>query len=74
MYIRILILTIKLVDPQGEMLEATWESMDTRLANWKEIPTQLELIVEQFSIPESDSLEMIGCDTRLSSLASLPPV
>ena len=56
------------------MLEATWESVATRLANWKEIPTQLELIVEQFSIPESDSLEMIGCDTRLSSLASLPPV
>ena len=58
------------------MLEATWESVATRLANYKEneIPTPLDLIVEQISIPESDSLVMIGRDTRLSSLASLPPV
>jgi len=62
---------IKLVDPKGEMLEAAWESVATRLANCKdeEIPTQLDLIVEQFSIPESDSLVVVGRDTRLSSPA-----
>ena len=53
------------------MLEATWESVATRLANYKEneIPTPLDLIVEQISIPESDSLVMVESDTRLSSPA-----
>jgi len=60
---------IKLVDPKGEMLEAAWEAVATKLANCKdeEIPTQLEKIVEEFNIPEGDSLVVVGRDTRVSS-------
>jgi len=62
---------IKLVDPAGEMLEAAWESVATRLANCKDedIPAQLDQIVVQFSIPEIDSLVVVGRDTRVSSPA-----
>jgi len=62
---------VKLVDPKGEMLEAAWESVATRLANCKDedIPTQLDQIVEQFSIPEIASQVVVGRDTRVSSPA-----
>jgi len=62
---------VKLVDPKGEMLEAAWESVATRLANCQDqdIPAQLSQIVEQFNIPESDSLVVVGRDTRVSSPA-----
>jgi len=60
---------IKLVDPKGEMLEAAWESVATVLANCidEELPAQLDKIVEQFDIPECDSLVVVGRDTRVSS-------
>jgi len=62
---------IKLVDPKGEMLEAAWESVATKLANCKDadIPSQLDEIVKQFNIPEGDSLVVVGRDTRVSSPA-----
>ena len=42
------------MDPKGEMLEAVWESVATRLAICKDvdIPSQLDEIVKQFKIPE----------------------
>lgn len=60
---------IKLVDPAGEMLEASWESIATGLVNCKDedIPTQLEQIVKQFNIPDCESLVVVGRDTRQSS-------
>ena len=59
---------IKLVDPKGEMLEAAWESVATKLANCKDedIPTELDQIVEQFNIPDIDSQVVVGRDTRVS--------
>ena len=62
---------IKLMDPKGEMLEAAWESLATKLANCKDedIPTVLDQIVEQFNIPEIDSQVVVGHDTRVSSPA-----
>ena len=52
---------IKLVDPKGEMLEAAWENVATKLANYKDgdIPTELDQIVEQFYNPEIDS-QVVG--------------
>lgn len=32
---------VKLVDPLGEMLEAHWEAIATKLANVKYVPTKL---------------------------------
>jgi len=60
---------IKLVDPKGEMLEAAWEGIATKLANCKddEIPSQLDSIIEEFKIPETKSLVIVGRDTRKSS-------
>jgi phosphoacetylglucosamine mutase len=60
---------IKMVDPKGEMLEAAWECVSTKLANYKDedIPNQLDQIGEQFNIPEGDSQVVVGRDTRVSS-------
>jgi len=63
---------IKLVDPMGEMLEQTWESEATALANCSDsdLPVQLERIVTKYSIPTSVSgTVVVGRDTRLSSPA-----
>ena len=62
---------IKLVDPKGEMLEAAWENVATKLANYKDgdIPTELDQIVEQFYNPEIDSQVVVGHYTRVASPA-----
>ena len=62
---------IKLVDPLGEMLEAAWEEIATKLANVDDDKVVLELqsIIKQHNIDTSfPASVIIGRDTRKSSL------
>lgn len=61
---------IKLVDPDGEMLDQAWESYATLLANSTEedLPKYLQEIVDKEKIDLTTSSQVIiGCDTRPSS-------
>jgi len=62
---------VKLVDPKGEMLEFSWESLATDLANAKDddIPSQLQNIISKCGITECEGRVIVGRDTRPSSLA-----
>ena len=62
---------IKLVEPAGEMLEQSWESLATALANCPDsgLAEELEGIVERFSLGRSGGRVVLGRDTRLSSPA-----
>ncbi|CAH1783957.1 unnamed protein product, partial [Owenia fusiformis] len=62
---------VKLVDPLGEMLEASWEPIATSLANVKDadLGSKLEEIIKTVDIDISaPSKVFIGRDTRPSSL------
>nr|CAD7410604.1 unnamed protein product [Timema cristinae] len=62
---------VKLVDPHGEMLEHTWESLATRLANAtdSELKNVLADIVKTEGIDLSKPASVfVGRDTRVSSL------
>lgn len=61
---------VKLVDPHGEMLEASWEGIATKLANVKneDLKSMLAQIVEDCNINLNESASVyIGRDTRPSS-------
>jgi len=62
---------VKLVDPAGEMLEASWEPLATHLANAPdaEIPSQLENIARTCGITPCEGRVIVGRDTRTSSPA-----
>ncbi|CAK9813645.1 Phosphoacetylglucosamine mutase [Anthophora plagiata] len=61
---------VKLVDPAGEMLEATWELIATNLANVEDsnlIFTIKQIIEEQNVDMSTEATVIIGRDTRESS-------
>uniref|UniRef100_A0A3P9K0D0 Phosphoacetylglucosamine mutase n=1 Tax=Oryzias latipes TaxID=8090 RepID=A0A3P9K0D0_ORYLA len=61
---------VKLVDPMGEMLAATWESYATMLANaeQEELISALNEIIEKEGIDKSQEASVfVGKDTRSSS-------
>uniref|UniRef100_A0A8C7YKZ8 Phosphoacetylglucosamine mutase n=1 Tax=Oryzias sinensis TaxID=183150 RepID=A0A8C7YKZ8_9TELE len=61
---------VKLVDPMGEMLAATWESYATMLANaeQEELISALNEIIEKEGIDKSPEASVfVGKDTRSSS-------
>ncbi|GLV34248.1 nesthocker [Carabus blaptoides fortunei] len=61
---------VKLVDPHGEMLEQSWESLATKIANVSddELPNTVDEIVKQFDIDMEEKVFIfIGKDTRPSS-------
>jgi len=62
---------VKLVDPAGEMLEFSWESLATDLANAADtnIPAQLDKIISNCSIVECEGKIIVGRDTRSTSSA-----
>lgn len=59
---------VKLIDPQGEMLEASWEGLATKLANAlniQDVCSQLTDIVLEYNIsPSCTPSVLIGRDTR----------
>ncbi|OXU18825.1 hypothetical protein TSAR_011666 [Trichomalopsis sarcophagae] len=62
---------VKLVDPNGEMLESSWETIATRLANVQDsqvVSTLQEIIKEQNIDTSYPASVIIGRDTRSSSL------
>jgi len=65
---------VKLVDPEGEMLEASWEQLATRLANaaddqlWAEIQSICATIDIKSDQLLTSSRVAIGVDTRPSSV------
>ncbi|XP_043216071.1 phosphoacetylglucosamine mutase-like isoform X2 [Amphibalanus amphitrite] len=68
---------VKLVDPQGEMLEAAWEAIATDLVNVSdaELGQKLKSIVESKGIQWSNPAHtVVGRDTRPSSPALLRAV
>ncbi|XP_071171739.1 phosphoacetylglucosamine mutase-like isoform X1 [Mytilus edulis] len=61
---------VKLVDPMGEMLESSWESIATKLANIddEDIETELNTIIKQENIDENQPANVFFArDTRPSS-------
>lgn len=61
---------VKMVDPAGEMLEASWEIIATNIANVKdsELTAALQQLVVEHNIDNSiDALVILGRDTRKSS-------
>lgn len=63
---------VKLIDPDGEMLEAEWESLATLLANVSDekISDSLETIASQHNIDISNAAHVVFArDTRASSPA-----
>jgi len=60
---------VKLVDPAGEMLEFSWESLATGLANAADtdLPAQLDSIMAKCGITETQGNIIVGRDTRKSS-------
>ncbi|XP_052098534.1 phosphoacetylglucosamine mutase-like [Mytilus californianus] len=61
---------VKLVDPMGEMLESSWESIATKLANIDDddIATELNTIIQQENIDENQPANVFFArDTRPSS-------
>lgn len=62
---------VKLVDPAGEMLEFSWEALATNLANSadNDIPQQLDNIMSECGIKESEGRVIVGRDTRKTSPA-----
>ncbi|ELU04395.1 hypothetical protein CAPTEDRAFT_114915 [Capitella teleta] len=61
---------VKLVDPMGEMLESSWESYATNLANVNDddLGSTLKTIIQQVGIdPEVKGHVVVGRDTRPSS-------
>jgi len=62
---------VKLVDPAGEMLEFSWESLATALANAADadIPNQLDSIISKCGISRGEGRVIVGRDTRSSSPA-----
>lgn len=63
---------VKIVDPAGEMLEASWENIATKLANVEdsEVVPMLHKIIRENNIDTTFSASVIvGRDTRKSSLA-----
>jgi len=64
---------VKLVDPLGEMLEASWESVATDLANVedKDLQQHVDDICSQFDVSSKDlsaARVVVGHDTRPSSI------
>lgn len=59
---------VKLIDPQGEMLEASWEGLATKLANApnnQDVCSQLINIASEYDISSSYTPSVfIGRDTR----------
>lgn len=65
---------VKLIDPAGEMLEASWESIATKIANVEDsklISTVQQTIKEQNIDMSINATVIIGRDTRQSSPALL---
>jgi len=63
---------VKLVDPAGEMLEAAWEPLATRLANCpdSDLPAQLAALETELELSgASGGTVILGRDTRPSSPA-----
>ncbi|KAF3922974.1 hypothetical protein ABW20_dc0102612 [Dactylellina cionopaga] len=64
---------VKLVDPQGEMLDSSWEILGTQLANaqnGEELWQHYEQIEKQHEIKSGVEARVVyGCDTRESSPA-----
>lgn len=61
---------VKLVDPHGEMLEASWEKLATRLANVSdnELEGEVAKIIESENITIGNSSKVfVGMDTRYHS-------
>ncbi|KAI4149201.1 MAG: hypothetical protein LQ340_004750 [Diploschistes diacapsis] len=60
---------VKLVDPMGEMLEASWEKHATTLANAatdEELYTAYQALIKELNIPESKPKVVFARDTRAS--------
>lgn len=63
---------VKVVDPAGEMLEASWENIATKLANVQddEVVSEIKKIIKENNIDTTFSASVvIGRDTRKTSLA-----
>lgn len=63
---------VKVVDPAGEMLEASWETIATKLANVEDdkVVSTLQNIISENNIDTTfPATVIVGRDTRSSSLA-----
>lgn len=68
---------VKLVDPRGEMLEASWESIATDLVNVSDadLQGQVEKIIQTYNIDmQSASCVFVGMDNRYHSPGLLKAV
>lgn len=68
---------VKLVDPRGEMLEASWESIATDLVNVSDadLQGQVERIIQTYNIDmQSASCVFVGMDNRYHSPGLLKAV